>query len=243
MKDISCDTFLDGRLKVKQHREGYRFSLDSALLAAFARFQPADRIVDLGTGCGIVALMAALLHPDISAVGVEIQPNLAALARANAADNGLTDRVVVIEGDLRKLKRRAVGPVDHVLANPPYHRHGTGRLNPDDEKAAARHEILAALQDFIAAGRRLLDLGGRFSAVFPAERGVDLVCGLRQAGLEPKRMRLVHPHPGAGAGHLLVEAVRGAGPGLRIEPPLFVRQCAEGAYHPEVAAILSPSDP
>ncbi|HDI59701.1 MAG TPA: methyltransferase domain-containing protein [Desulfobacteraceae bacterium] len=240
MKPTTCDPFLNGRLKVRQHRDGYRFSLDSVLLAGFARFRPGDRVVDLGAGCGIVALVAALLHPRVSVVAVEIQPDLAALARANAADNQLANRVTVIEEDLRRLKRPRLGAVNHVLANPPYHPSGSGRLNPDDEKAAARHEILANLGDFIAAGRRLLDLGGRFSAVYPSERGVNLVCGLSQAGLEPKRLRLVHPAPGAEAGHILVEAVRGAKPGLHIEPPLFVRERAGGPYHPEVAAMLRP---
>lgn len=242
MKPLTCDAFLGGRLKVKQHRNGYRFSLDSVLLADFARFKPGDRLVDLGAGCGIVALMTALLHPGLSAVAVEIQPELAALARANAADNRLADRVMVIEGDLRRLTRAAVGAVSHVLANPPYHRPGTGRVNPDDEKAAARHEILANLEDFIAAARRLLDLGGRFTAIYPAERSVDLICGLRQAGLEPKRLRPVHPHPGAPAGHVLLDAVRGTGPGLSVEAPLHVRESSAGPYSPEVAVMLRPSD-
>ena len=240
MKPLTCDAFLGGRLKVRQHRNGYRFSLDSILLAAFARFKPKDRIVDLGAGCGIVALLAALWHPGISAVAVKIQADLAALARANAVDNNLADRVVVIEGDLRRIKRAETGAVDQVLANPPYYPHGTGRLNPDDEKAVARHEILANLADFTAAGRRLLALGGRFAVIYPAERCVDLIWQLRQAGLEPKRLRLAHPYPGAEAGHVLVEAVRGAGPGLRIETPLFVRASAGGPYLPEVAAMLRP---
>lgn len=242
MKPLTCDAFLGGRLKVRQHRDGYRFSLDSILLAAFARFKPDDRVVDLGTGCGIVALVAAFLYPEVSVVGVEIQPDLAALARDNAADNQLADRVTVIEGDLRRLTRASVGAANHVLANPPYHRPGTGRLNPDDEKAAARHEIFADLGDFIAAGRRLLDCGGRFSAIYPAERSVDLIAALRRAGLEPKRLRLVHPYPAAMAGHVLVEAVRGAGPGLRVEAPLYVREASGGPYHPEVAAMLRPPD-
>jgi tRNA1Val (adenine37-N6)-methyltransferase len=242
MKPLTGDAFFNGRLKVKQHRDGYRFSIDSILLAAFARFKANDRVVDLGTGCGIIALMAAFLHPDVSVIGVEVQPDLAHLARANAAGNLLSERMTVLEGDLRRLKRAAVGTADQVLANPPYHPPGAGRLNPDDEKAAARHEILANLGDFIAAARRLLDLGGRFTVIYPAERNVDLVAGLRQAGLEPKRLRMVHPYPGAPAGHVLVEAVRGAGPGLRVQAPLYVRESSAGPYAPDVAAILSPSD-
>ncbi len=240
MKTFTGDAFFEGRLKIKQHRDGYRFSIDSILLAAFPRFKPNDRVLDLGTGCGVVALMAAFLHPDVSVVGVEIQPELAALARANIADNPFSDRVTIIEDDLRRLNRAAVGTVHLVLANPPYHPTGTGRLNPDDEKAAARHEILGNLTDFIAAGRRLLNLGGRFAAIYPAERGVGLIYGLRQAGLEPKRLRLVHPYPAAVAGQALVEAVRGAGPGLRVEAPLYVREASGGPYHPEVAAMLRP---
>jgi tRNA1Val (adenine37-N6)-methyltransferase len=241
MKGLTHDTFFGGRLRVRQHRDGYRFSIDSILLAAFAHLRPRDRILDLGTGCGIIALAAAFSNPSVSVVGVEIQPALAALAKANAADNDLAERVSIVHGDLRRLGRAKIGRIDLVVANPPYRRCGSGRINPDGERAAARHEVLGSLADFIAAGRRLLDIGGRFAAVYPAQRTVDLLWGLRQAGLEPKRLRLVYPHPEAEADRMLLEAVKGAGPGLRVEPPLTVRRTASGPWHPEVAAIFEAS--
>ncbi len=242
MKPQTQDAFFGGRLKIRQHRDGYRFSIDSVLLAFFARPRPRDRIVDLGTGCGIVALMTAWRNPSVTVTGVEVQPDLAVLARANAADNDLAGRVRIVQQDLRRLRHGDFGPIDLVIANPPYRRAGTGRINPDDEKAVARHQLLATMADFIAAARYLLDIGGRFAVVYPAECGVDLICGLRQAGMEPKRLRPITAYPGARAGQILVEAVKGGRPGLDVEAALIVRQCPGGDYSPEVAAMLRPED-
>ena len=242
MRALTADTFWGGRLVVQQHRDGYRFSIDAVLLAAYADPRPGQRIVDLGTGSGIIAMLAACRQPSIRVVGVELQPAMAELARRNVRRNQLSDRVDILHQDLRRIGRRHTGSVDLVVANPPFRPPGSGRINPDAERAAARHEILATLADFVAAGRRLLDIGGRFAVIYPAVRGVDLLWALRQGGLEPKRMRSVHSHSGDGARLILVQAVKGAGPALQVDPPLTIYQ-APGVFSPEVAAMLAPAGP
>lgn len=239
MKATTCDRFCDGRLAIRQHRNGYRFSIDAVLLAGFLR--PADgwRLVDLGTGCGIVALLVAMRFPAVRVVGVELQAALAALAAENAQANRLSDRVRIVHHDLRRLSRQTVGGgADLVVANPPYRPRGSGRVNPDGERAVARHELRATLADVLDAARRLLDRGGRFVAVYPAVRSVDLIHGLRTAALEPKRMRIVHSRADGEARLVLVEAVRGGRPGVTVEPPLPIYDAA-GDYTPEVAAIMA----
>jgi tRNA1Val (adenine37-N6)-methyltransferase len=240
MRALTEDRFYGGRLVVCQHRDGYRFSIDAALLAAFVRTAPEARVVDLGCGCGIVALLMAFLEPSCRVVGVEIQPGLATLAKTNVARNRLEGRITILEKDLRQLQRRHCGPVDLVVANPPFRPAGSGRINPDEERAGARHEILGTLADFVSAGRRLLNPGGSLMLIYPASRGVDLILTLRKAGLEPKYLRLVHTRPGSGARLILVRALKGAGPALEVGPPLFVYQ-APGQYGQEVAAMLDPS--
>ena len=236
---LSEDRFYGGRLVVCQHRNGYRFSIDAALLAAFVEMRPGARVVDLGCGCGIIALLLAYRFPASRVVGVEVQPALAALARDNAVRNGMGERMTVLEKDLRRVQRRHCGgEVDSVVANPPFRPAGSGRVNPDAERACARHEILGTMTDFAAAGRRLLNPGGRFAAVYPALRCADLVCTLRQAGLEPKRMRWVHSYSGSGARLVMVQAVKGAGSALAVDPPLVVYQ-SPGKYTPEAARILA----
>ena len=119
----SFDSFLDGGLKVCQSRYGYRFSVDAAILAFHAiPDKPDARILDLGTGCGIMPLVTALRYPDVHITGVEIQAELAALARNNIEENGFLSRITIVEGDFLRLRSNDIGPpVDMVITNPPYH--------------------------------------------------------------------------------------------------------------------------
>ncbi len=238
MTQTTCDLLCGGRLRISQPRQGYRFSIDAVILAGAVRPAPGTRIVDLGAGCGIVALLIAARRPGTSVVAVEIQEELARLARENAAANGLSSRVEVVCGDLRRLERRDLGGAfDWVVSNPPFRHRGSGRLAGNDSRALARHEISVVLEDVLQAARRLLDPGGRVSLVYDAGRAADLLSGMRAAGLEPKRLRGVHGTPRHAARLLLVEGIRGGRPGLRVEPPLFLF-AAPGRYTPEVQSFF-----
>ena len=235
METITDDTFLNGHLTVNQPRDGYRFSIDAILLADFVQCKDGQTIIDLGTGCGIMALVLATRHPGIQLVGVEIQDELARAAEANVHTNRLAERIRILHQDIKKLRIQQIPDLVHqVICNPPYRRVKSGRVNPDRGKAGARHEILGRLADFIDAAARMLQLSGRLSCIYPAERLTDLMDHMRKANLEPKRLRMVHSKREEGARLVLLTAVKGGRPGLSVEPPLVIYR-ADGRYTSEVA--------
>lgn len=235
------DSFLNGHLHVRQSSVGYRFSIDAPLLAAHAvPHKPGERILDLGTGCGIVPLIMAWRYPDARIVGIEIQAELAALARINVAHNGFDSRIAVVEGDMLRLGGGALGPpADMVMTNPPYRKPHSGRVNPQSQRALARHEIAISLEGLIKTMRRFLKTGGRGWIVYPAERLAELMTGMRAHHLEPKYLRMIHSRRDAEAKRCLLKVVKAARPGLAIGPPLVIYDEA-GAYTAEVAAMLRP---
>ena len=236
--DETAEEFLRGRFRILQKKKGYRFSLDPVLLAAFVRVNSRDRVIDLGTGGGIVPLLLANRHVRGTIVGVEIQEPYADMARRSVALNGLANRIEIRHGDVRDARMEfAAESFDVATCNPPFRPAGTGRVNPSDEKALARHEVAGTLADFIAAARYLLRQDGRACFVFPAARLIDLLAGLREARLEPRRLRLVHPDAASPANLALVEGVKGGKRGLAVDRPLVVFQ-AEGRYSAEVERML-----
>lgn len=218
--DETLDVFLDGRLKLIQPRNGYRFSIDAVLLAEFATVKAEDRLIDLGTGCGIMPLILLLKHGLKKAVGLEIQTVLAGLAGRNAVLNGFSDKMQVIVCDIRQLPLTA-GSADLVICNPPYRRKESGRVNPDLQKAIARHEIMTSLNDILSAGSKLLRVKGRMAMVYPAVRLADILAGMRAYRLEPKRLQLVYPDLEHGAELVLIEAALNGRSGLHVLPPIL----------------------
>ena len=229
------------RLDIRQPAAGYRHSVDPLLLCAFATIGAADRVADLGTGCGVIPLLLAGRGKGREFVGIEVQEGLAAQAAANVSGNGLAGRVTIVPADLRELPAGiAPASFDVVLANPPYRAPGRGRLSPGAERAAARHELAGGLDDFLAAAARLLGHGGRCALVLIPERLVELLAALRAQRLEPKRLRLVHSRPGRPACLVLVEGRKGGRPGLEVEAPLVIY--GEGAgrdYSEEMLRVFA----
>jgi tRNA1Val (adenine37-N6)-methyltransferase len=172
---------------------------------------------------------------------LEIQPEMAERAARSAALNDLTGRVAIVQGDVRAARRLfPAGRFDVAVANPPYRRLASGRINPNGEKRVARHEIKAKLRDFLRAGAYLLRRGGRISVVYPAARMADLIHALREERLEPKRVRVVHSFAGGDASLILAEGVKGGGSEMKILPPLVVYS-KEREYTAEMSAILTGS--
>jgi tRNA1Val (adenine37-N6)-methyltransferase len=234
----TLDALFEGRLKVLQKKCGYRFSIDALLLARFAEPRPMDRMIDLGTGCGILPLILTFRHKVKKVIGVEIQPSLADLARRNVALNRLSSRIKIFEKDLKSLEgKNWRGTFDLVLSNPPYRKVGAGRVNPRLEKALARHEITATLKDIIRTARDLLKEKGRLTMIYPASRAADLVEEMRKFHLEPKRLQFVHTHPQDEARLLLVEGLKEGRPQVRVLPPFFLHE-ATGKYTPEAQELF-----
>jgi tRNA1Val (adenine37-N6)-methyltransferase len=230
MSLYTTDTFFNGQVSVKQCRHGYRFSIDAVLLAHLAVVHPGERVVDLGTGCGIVSLLLAYQYPDIRLYGVELQPELVNAAKDNVSVNRMQDRISILEGDMKTIIAKSVGgPVDLVVSNPPYRKSGSGRINPGSQKALARHEIHVTLEGVVSAARRLLRTAGRFVVIYPAERLADLLTRMRRAGIEPKWLCMIHSGRETTAKLMVVEGVKGGRPGMKIAPPLFIYR-EDGTY-------------
>jgi tRNA1Val (adenine37-N6)-methyltransferase len=226
-------------LTLHQPKNGYRFSIDAVLLTAHAKPRVGELVVDIGTGCGVVALLMARQCSSLQVLGVELQPELADLARRNAAENHLEARVQIIQGDINNLKATDLPrPADLIVTNPPYYRLASGRLNPDDQKAVARHELRLNLEQLLCAAKRLLRTGGRLVCIYTSERLTDLLLGLRRAGIEPKTLRMVHGTAGEEAKLCIVEAVQRGRPGMKVATPLVIYG-ADGHYTEEVRGYLT----
>jgi tRNA1Val (adenine37-N6)-methyltransferase len=233
------ETTLDGirDIKVYQNKDGYRFSVDAVLLSSFATMRYARHIADLGTGSGIIGLLLARKYPRASVTLVELQESLYRLAVKNIATNHLEDRVTAVMSDIRHLKE-SFEPMmyDLVVSNPPFRKPTTGKLSVGEERSIARHELALKFSELAAGASHLLKAKGRFFMIYHPERLLDAVDSLRLFRLEPKRIRFVHNDAGAESKIVMIEAVKEARPGVKIERPLFIYN-TDGSYTAEVSGM------
>lgn len=218
-----CDTL---------HPSGYRLAFrdglvkpgtDSFLLADFVRLRRGLRVCDLGAGIGLIGLLLLNRCPELTVHCVELQPAAADLARRNIDANGLRDRMVLCQADLRALKGvLPAGETDLAVSNPPYFKQGSGGAAAGALRRAAREEATCTIEDVCAAASYLLRWGGRCALVYRPERLTDLLCAMRQNGIEPKRLRFVEKRAGTPPILVLAEGRRGGKPGLVYEPPLVI---------------------
>jgi tRNA1Val (adenine37-N6)-methyltransferase len=235
---MTRETLFTGRLKVRQKRKGYRFSIDAPILAHHVSLQGFGVGVELGIGCGIVSLILADRFPAARIYGMEIQRELAQLAKENVRLNDMEDRVTIFEGDIKDFRSYLrPGMADVVFSNPPYRKVGSGRLSPDPERAWAKHEIKVSLSDILLAAERLLKDTGRVVLIYPAERVSDMIAQMRTSRLEAKGLRFVHPKEGGDAELVLAEGIKHGKPGLKVYPPLMVTT-KDGVYSEEMKDIL-----
>ncbi len=227
----TVDELLEGRLKLIQSREGYRFSVDALFLAEFVTVKPGDFLVDLGTGCGIIPLFLLATTPLKHALGIEIQADLARQAWRNATANDHSREMDILLADIRRPPLSS-GTADVVTCNPPYRKSDSGRINPNTSRAIARHEIFVSLEHILAASSHVLKKKGRFAMVYSAERLIDFMSQSRRFNLEPKRLQVVYPNLHSNAKLVLIEAVLDGNPGVKILPPIL----GQGKY-----AITSPA--
>ena len=226
------------QLTLHQSPQGYRFALETFLLADFVPVTATDPLIDLGTGCGVVALLLARRLPHVRLVGLELQRSLAVLAQQNVICNSLQHRISIVQGDIRQVPSLfPSGMFGTVVCNPPYRVVGNGRLNPNPEKAIARHELAVTLSQLVQAAQHLLCRRGRLVMVYHPSRLSELCAQLETAHLRPRHLRLVHATPQAPASIALVEAIRDSRDALTVLPPLWVYE-ASGGYTAEMQAIF-----
>jgi len=218
-----------------QRTDEFCFSMDAVLLAHFPQMTGRERVLDLGTGTGVIPLLVADHAAQITAV--ELNPVQAELAARNVRLNHLTDKITVREGDYRDPPALfACGEYDLVFSNPPYRPVTSGALSIG-ARAAARHEITATLADTAHAASYALPHGGRLAMVHLPERLGEIVLALHAEHLAVKRLRMVQPCADRAPNLMLIEAVKGAAlTGMRHDPALIVRD-AEGRYTEEIRSI------
>lgn len=225
-------------LQVLQPVEGYRFSLDALLLADFVRTADDSRIIDLGTGCGIIPLILCRRFPGASVAGIDSNSALAGLAQKNIQCNGLADRIDIIIEDVNSI--RALFPVssfDGVVANPPFRVPDSGRLSPKAGRDTARHESTAGMAEFLAAAKYLVKPSGRIWFIYHPDRLVDFIRHAGEQKLAVLRLQMVHGRSDAPAKMFLAELAKGRKGTTAILPPLIVYDL-KGDYTDEARLIL-----
>lgn len=217
----TLDTIRD--IKLFQAKDGYRFSIDAVLLENFISAKQPDKGIELGCGSGVISILLAKRLNSTNITAVEIQETLAKRAERNIKLNELDDRIQLLSRDIRELRKKFdTNEFDFVFSNPPFRKPTTGRISNHEERAVARHEIEMTLQDLISTASYLLKHSGKFCLIYHPFRLAELISILREAKLEPKRMRFVHSRPGEEAKMVLIEAAKGSGIWLKIDPPLYI---------------------
>lgn len=224
-------------LKIIQNPKGFCFGVDAVLLSNFSEIKRDAKVVDLGTGTGIMPILIAGKSNASKIYGIEIQEQVADMAKRSIKLNKLEDRIEIINEDLKNIEELIeVNSTDVVLSNPPYMNQNGGLKNPEDLKAISRHEIKCTLEDVIRTAARLLKHNGHFYLVHRPHRLVDIMCLCRQYKLEPKKLMFVHPNRNKKPNLLLLKCIKAAKPELKLLDPLHVYN-EDGGYTDEIYEI------
>lgn len=237
------DAMYRGAVRILQHRRGYRFSFDAVLLAhEVARLRP-RRGVEFGAGSGVVSLCLATMLPQYQGKAFEIQPSLAQLARENVARNGMSERIEVVEGDVRSLPQMVEAP-EVVFMNPPYFGAEEGTASPNRERAVARHQKNGSLAELLQAAKRLVT-GSAVVFVYPGAREEMAVAAIKEAGLRDALVRRVVATEGGAAVFVVVTAREHGAEEMRLLEPIVLQHgsgSATAAHLAIVDGLLPPAE-
>ncbi len=219
-----------------QPPKGYRYNIDSVLLAKFARFKKEDRVCDLGAGVGVIGLLALFWGNVAHVTAIEVQEELASFAEQNLKKMNCEERMEVLSLNWKecpkKIKRKSF---DVVISNPPYRKIKTGREPPDFQRAIAKYEVLGEMKNLIETSHSLLKPSGRFYVIYPCLRLEELILEIHQSKFKVQRMRFIHPYANRAANLVMIEAVLSTPREIKVEPPLIVYQDSDH-YTAEVEA-------
>ena len=228
---------------VIQDPDKFCFGMDAVLLSGFAKAKKGERVLDLGTGTGIIPILLKTKTNGKHFTGLEIQKECADMAGRSVRYNHLEDDVEIVRGDIKEAADIfGAASFDVVTSNPPYMIGQHGLRNPDMPKAIARHEVLCNLEDVVSQASKVLKERGRFYMVHRPFRLPEIMTKMCAYGIEPKRMRLVYPYIDKEPNMVLIEGMKGGNPRMQVEPPLVVYQ-KDGSYTEELLALygMSPS--
>ena len=229
------DLMKSGR-KIIQRENEFCFATDSVLIAHFPKFKRNMKVLDLGTGTGVIPLLIADEAGKIFAM--ELNHEMAELARRNVELNNLSEKISVVEGDYRRIRDFfCAESFDLVVANPPYYPVKAGEVNKLIGVATARHEFTATLEDVVTAARYALKFHGNFCMIHSAARLTEIVDALHRHQFEMKRLQMIHPKINRDANLIMIDAIVGGNAGnLKILPPLAVHN-DDGSYTDDVKKI------
>ena len=223
--------------KIIQDPDRFCFGMDAVLLSGFARAKEGEKVLDLGTGTGIIPILMSAKTKAGHMTGLEIQPDSADMAARSVKLNGLEEKIEIVTGDIKEaVSLFGAASFDVVTCNPPYMTEHHGLTNPEAPKAIARHELLCSLEDVVSQSSKLLRPGGNFYMVHRPFRLADIMVLLREYRLEPKRMKMVHPFIDKEPNMVLLEANRGGRARMTVEKPLIVYK-EPGVYTDEIYDI------
>ena len=227
-------------LKIIQNKNGFCFGMDSVLLSDFAKnIKPNTKVIDLGTGTGILPILLSAKTKASKIVGIEIQEDVANMANRSVELNNLQNRLEIICENIKNLKNvYETNSFDAIVTNPPYKTKGTGGINELKSKLISRHEITADLEDFISISSYLLKDQSNIYMVHRPERLVDILPIFRKYKLEPKELKLVQPNCGKAPNLVLIKATKNAKPFLKIDNPLYIYK-SDGTYTEELLKIYN----
>ena len=222
--------------RIIQNSEKFCFGMDAVLLSGFARVKTGARVLDMGTGTGIIPILLEGKTKAAHLTGLEIQEESADMARRSILLNHLEKKIDIVTGDIKEAGNLfQAASFDVITCNPPYMIGQHGIANPDTPKAIARHEVLCTLEDVVKNAALLLKPGGYFFMVHRPSRIVDICCLGRQYGLEVKELQFVSPNRDGKPNILLVHMVKGGGRETKMLPPLYVYDM-DGNYTEELLA-------
>lgn len=231
------DDLQRGGLRILQRAQGFRFGTDAVLLADFAAVKRGERVLDAGTGTGVLPLLLSARASEATFTAVEMQEDVADMAGRSVLLNGLEARIRIVCADIRDAAA-LIGHEGHdlLVTNPPYTADGAGLVSPEKTRALSRSDSELSIEDWMIACGKLLKNGGRLCCVFPAPRFLQLCDAMRAGRVEPKRVRFVCARGDAAPKLVLLEGLKGGRPGLHFMP-MLVTHDAQGNYTQEMKRI------
>lgn len=223
--------------RIIQNPEKFCFGMDAVLLSGFAKIRNNARVLDMGTGTGIIPILLKSREKGTHFTGLEIQKECADMASRSVAYNGLESAIDIVCGDIKEAAEIfGAASFDVVTSNPPYMIGEHGLRNPYMAKAIARHEVLCTLEDVVSQASRVLKDRGHFFMVHRPFRLAEIFQVMMKYKLEPKRMQLVYPYIDREPNMVLVEACKGGNSRITVERPLIVYE-KPGEYTKSILEI------
>lgn len=212
---------LDHGMVILQKKDGFRFGEDAVMVAEFFTAIKNGKLLDIGTGTGIISLILSRNPKVDNITSVEIQEEMAGMAKRSVEKNDLTEKIEVLNVDIKKLNRG--NTYDYIVSNPPYMKSSNGKVNPHSMKAISRHEITLNLKELIDESKRLLKPGGSLTLIYRSERMVELLNNLSQSGFYPKRIQNIFSENTKVSKLFMIEAIKGKNKGFEFLEPLYIK--------------------